>query len=214
MTQVVGGTLRGMADTAGEPGPRESGPGGVARDLVDGLTSAWRDEMPETDRIQVEMTRRAARLGVILQDRLADCLVPWGMTRADYSVVNVLRSVGEPYELRPTDLGARLLLSSGGVSNVLNRLARSGLIERERDSRDGRGSWVRLTPRGVEVAEATMQAWVADQEVLYRDVTPEMARAASDALRNVLVAIGDLEPAAPNARWRPSVADDPGAASA
>jgi len=198
-----------MADPAREPGR-----GGAARDLVDGLTSAWRQEMPEFDRIHVEMTRRAARLGVILQERLADCLEPWGMTRADYSVLNVLRSAGEPFELRPTDLRARLLLSSGGVSNVLNRLAKSGLIERQRDSRDGRGSRVRLTPQGVEVAEATMRAWVADQELLYRNVTPEMARAASDVLRDVLLAIGDLAPAAPNARWHPSAADDPNTASA
>lgn len=192
---MAGGTLRGMAHRSGKPGA-----GGATRDLVDGLTSAWRNQMPEVDQIQIEMTRRVARLGVILQDRLADCLVPWGMTRADFSVVNVLRSIGEPYELRPTDLRARLLLSSGGVSNVLNRLAKAGLIERERDSRDGRGSWVRLTPRGVEVAEATMRAWVADQEGLYRDVTPEMARAVSDAVRDVLLAIRDVEPAAPAAR--------------
>jgi DNA-binding MarR family transcriptional regulator len=184
------------------------------RDLVDGLTSAWRHEMPEIDRIHVEMTRRAARLGVILQDRLADCLVPWGMTRADFSVLNVLRSVGEPYELRPTDLRARLLLTAGGISNVLNRLARSGLIERERDARDGRGSWVRLTQRGVETAEATMRAWAADQEILYRDVTDGMARSVSDALREVLLAIGDHEPAEPNARRLPEVADRPGVASA
>jgi DNA-binding MarR family transcriptional regulator len=195
---VVRGTLRGMADAAREPGRA-----GEARDLVEGLTSAWRREMPEIDRIDAEMTRRAARLGVILQDRLQDCLMPWGLTRADFSVLNVLRSIGQPYELRPTDLSARLLLSSGGVSNVLNRLAKTGLIERERDSRDGRGTWVRLTPRGVEVAEATMRAWVADQETLYRNVTPQMARAAADALRDVLLAIGDVEPTAPSARRHP-----------
>ena len=197
-----------MAKSAGE-----SPPGG-AHDLVDGLASAWRHEMPEIDRVQLEMTRRVARLGVILQDRLQECLTPWGMTRADYSVINVLRSIGEPYELRPTDLHARTLLTSGGVSNVLNRLEKSGLIERERDTRDGRGYWVRLTPRGVEVAESTMRAWAAEQDVLYRDVTPELARTTSDALRQVLVAIGDLQPSAPKVREYASKADGPDAASA
>lgn len=162
--------------------------------------------MAEVDRVDVELTRRAARLGVILQDRLADCLEPWGLTRADYNVLNILRAAGAPYELRPTDLRARLLLSSGGTSNVLNRLARSGLIERQPDARDGRGSWVRLTPAGVETAEATMRAWAADQEILYRNVTESQARAASDALREILLAIGDHEPARPRAR-RPGGAD-------
>jgi DNA-binding MarR family transcriptional regulator len=193
---------------------RTSGEARAGRDLVDGTTTAWRREMPEVDRVDVELTRRAARLGVLLQDRLAACLEPWGMTRADYNVLNILRAAGAPYELRPTDLRARLLLSSGGISNVLNRLARSGLIERERDARDGRGSWVRLTQDGVETAEATMRAWVADQEVLYRNVTESQARAASDALRQVLLAIGDREPAEPHARSKRESLGDAGAASA
>jgi DNA-binding MarR family transcriptional regulator len=167
--------------------------------------------MREIDLTHLEMTRRAARLGVILQDRLAECIAPWGVTRADYDVLCVLRLVGEPYELRPTDLRVRVLLSSGGISNVLNRLAKLGLVERERDPRDGRGWRVRLTQRGVETAEAAMRAWAADQEVFYRDVTDDMARSLSDALREVLLAVGDREPPELNHGWLPEMTDRPGA---
>jgi DNA-binding MarR family transcriptional regulator len=184
-----------MAGTGRKPAGDDTG-----RDLVDGMTTAWRREMPEVDLTVVELTRRAARLGVILQDRLADCLEPWDLTRADYSVLNVLRSSGSPFELRPSELRERLLLSSGGVSNVLGRLQRAGHLERRRDVRDGRGWLVRLTDRGVETAEATMRAWAAKQELLYRDVTEGQARAASAALREVLLAIGDHEPGPPRSR--------------
>lgn len=180
-------------------GKRSSG-----RDLVDGITSAWRREMPEVDRVDVELTRRAARLGVILEDRLADCLAPWGLTKAEFNVLNVLRAAGAPYELRPTDLGARLTLTSGGISNVLNRLARAGFIERERDAFDARSSWVRLTPQGVQTAEDTMRAWVADQEKFYRTVTKTQVQAASNALRQILLALGDDDPGEPRKRLLPT----------
>jgi DNA-binding MarR family transcriptional regulator len=70
------------------------------------------------------------------------------------NVLATLRSVGSPFELRPTGLQARLLLSSGGISNVLNRLERNGLVERQRDSNDGRSCWVRLTGEGAKLAYA------------------------------------------------------------
>jgi DNA-binding MarR family transcriptional regulator len=184
-----------MAETGRGPAGDEMG-----RDLVDGLTTAWRREMPEVDLAVVELTRRAARLGVILQDRLAGCLEPWELTLADYNVLNVLRGSGIPYELRPSELRERLLLSSGGVSNVLGRLQRAGHLERRRDARDGRAWLVRLTARGVKTAEATMRAWAAEQELLYRNVTEEQARTASAALREVLLAIGHHKPAPPRSR--------------
>ncbi|MCI2422128.1 MarR family transcriptional regulator [Saccharopolyspora sp. K220] len=191
-----------MAGTGRKSAGRDRG-----RDLVDGMTTGWRREMPEVDLAVVELTRRAARLGVILQDRLAGCLEPWNLTQADFNVLNVLRGSGSPYELRPSDMHARLMLTAGGVSNVLGRLLRAGLVERRRDESDGRGLWVRLTASGIETAEATMRAWVAEQELLYRDVTEAQARSASSALREVLLALGDYEPPPP--RPRCPLADTP-----
>jgi DNA-binding MarR family transcriptional regulator len=184
-----------MAGTGRRPAGNDTG-----RDLVDGMTTGWRREMPEVDLAVVDLTRRAARLGVILQDRLADCLEPWDLTRADFNVLNVLRSSGDPYELRPSELRERLMLSSGGVSNVCGRLERAGHVERRRDESDGRGWRVRLTPSGVETAEETMRAWATEQEQLYSGVSDEQARTASAALREVLLAIGDFEPAPPRSR--------------
>jgi hypothetical protein len=60
---VTPATLRTMAAERNQAGHDSR------RDLVDGMTTAWRREMPEVDRTVVELTRRAARLGVLLQDR-------------------------------------------------------------------------------------------------------------------------------------------------
>jgi DNA-binding MarR family transcriptional regulator len=186
-----------MSDVALRPesraGRRARGTDG-GRDLVDGMTSAWRRELPDVDLAVVELTRRAARLGVVLQDRLADCLQPWDLTRADFNVLTVLRGEGVRSELRPSELRERLLLSSGGVSNVLARLERAGHVERRRDEADGRGWRVRLTGRGAATAEAAMREWARVQAVVYRDLSEAQAGSASSALREVLLAMGDVEP--------------------
>ncbi len=170
------------------------------RDLIDGISAEWQAEMPGIATNEFELTRRAGRLSALLQDALGDCLSRWKLTHAEYGVITTLRSAGTPYELRPSDLKARVLMTAGGISNAANRLERRGLIERDADPADKRGAWLRLTPKGVDIAEQVIAAWAADLAALLRGVPPESMRAASNALRDVLIALGDREPLAPKTR--------------
>ena len=163
------------------------------RDVVDGLSAGWASVTPELASSELELSRRAARLYGILEDVLLAMLAPLGLTRAEFLVLSGLRSVGAPHRLRPTDLSARLLLSSGGTSNVLNRLTEAGLVERERDDNDGRSLRVRLTEAGIEASEASMTEWARAVADTYRAVAPATTQSASDALREVLLALGDHE---------------------
>jgi DNA-binding MarR family transcriptional regulator len=166
------------------------------RDRMDAVIDSWRRELPGFDRPLFELVKRAARLSQILEEALSECLAPWNLAKADFNVLSVLRTAGAPYELRPTDLRNRLLLTSGGVSNIINRLERLNLVERIPDPADGRSSWVRLTADGIGVAEDTMRAWGTAQEQALSDVDPQLADQASSTLRAVLLALGDREPAA------------------
>jgi DNA-binding MarR family transcriptional regulator len=163
------------------------------RDVVDDLTDAWAGVSPEFGTPELELSRRVARLYRLLDEVMLAQLAPLGLTRAEFLVLSKLRSVGAPYQLRPTDLTAGLLLSSGGTSNVLNRLARAGLVGRVRDDNDGRSSWVRLTQAGVDLTEASMTEWTRAHADLFRTVPPEIAQSAADAMRQVLLALGDRE---------------------
>jgi DNA-binding MarR family transcriptional regulator len=166
------------------------------RDLVAAITDDWRREMPELDRPQYELTKRASRLEQLQEQALSDCLAPWNLTRAEFNVLGTLRIAGAPYELRPTDIRKRLLvpLTSGGMTNVLNRLVQMKLAERIPDQNDGRSSWVRLTATGVKVAEQTAHAWAATQDRFFSGLSPKLARQAADILHVVLLAVGDREP--------------------
>lgn len=160
-------------------------------DKVDSILDAWRRELPEVAGIELELSKRAGRLHTLLSDAARAPLARFGLTKAEYDVLAVLRAAGAPYRLRPTDLTTRLLLSSGGTSNVLRRLHGEGLIIREVDPDDARSTWVQLTAEGVEIAEASALAGAEAQRSLLRDAPAETARAAADALRELLLALGD-----------------------
>jgi DNA-binding MarR family transcriptional regulator len=161
------------------------------RDMVDGILDAWRGQLPEIAGVELELSKRAGRLHTLLSDATAGQLSRFGLTKAEYDVLAVLRSSGAPFRLRPTDLTARLLLSSGGTSNVLRRLVTEGLVTREADPDDARSTWVQLTRTGVETADAAVRASTEAQRRLLNAVPPESARKAADVLREVLLALGD-----------------------
>jgi DNA-binding MarR family transcriptional regulator len=167
---------------------------------MDSVIDGWHRELPDLDRPEFDVAKRVARLERILEDALSECVAPWNLALADYYVLSILRTAGTPYELRPTDIRNRLLLTSGGIANIVNRLERMKLVERIPDQADGRISWVRLTSGGFEVAEETTRAWCAVQEQMFGGVDPQCARHASDLLRTILLALGDREPAGPAGR--------------
>lgn len=158
---------------------------------MDEVSDAWGRELPGVVGTELALGKRAARLTALLNAPVEAKLARLGLTKAEYDILAVLRTAGAPYRLRPSVLTQRLVLTSGGTSNVLRRLAAANLIERDPDPTDARSSWVRLSAHGVEVAEEAVRAASAAQASALRDVPPEAARAAIDALRVVLVALGD-----------------------
>jgi len=170
------------------------------RDRMDALIDGWRRELPELDRPEFDLVKRAARLSQLLEDALEECLAPWHLAKADYNVLSVLRTAGDGFQLRPTDLRNRLLLTSGGVSNIVSRLERAQLVRRLPDLDDRRSSWIQLTRAGAEVADEIMRAWAAAQQQMFSALSQDIARQGSDLLRMVLLALGDREPKAPAVR--------------
>lgn len=164
----------------------------MSKDTVDLIADAWARELPGVLGLELELSKRVARLSGLFTARVDAELDRLGLTKAEYEILAVLRSAGEPYRLRPSDLTQRLLLSSGGTSNVLRRLDAAGLVEREADASDARSTWVRLSATGVMVAEDAVRAAAKAQSALLRTMPPEVAAAANDALRQALVALGDV----------------------
>jgi DNA-binding MarR family transcriptional regulator len=107
------------------------------------------------------------------------------LTGADFDVLAALRRSGKPYRLKANELSRSLLLSTGGTSNVVNRLVGRGLVEREPDQTDGRSTYVRLTPRGRALAEEVVIANSKTHDEVLSGIPAEVLERATAALREV-----------------------------
>ncbi|MEU9833210.1 MarR family transcriptional regulator [Streptosporangium sp. NPDC048047] len=161
------------------------------RDRVDEMVEGWAAELPEAATVQLEIIKRAGRLKALVEETTQSVLSEYGLTYADFDVLATLRRAGAPYRLKPGRLAEHSSLTTGGTSNVLQRLTTAGLVEREPDPADGRSSWVRLTPRGVRRAEELALATGEAHRELFAGLPDDTARALADLLREALLALGD-----------------------
>ncbi|HEX6994275.1 MAG TPA: MarR family transcriptional regulator [Gammaproteobacteria bacterium] len=124
----------------------------------------WRRELPELDVLPMEVVGslvHAARL--IVRTHLEPFFQSHGLQQGEFDVLATLRRAGAPYALSPTDLFEALMISSGGMTNRLDRLEKAGLIARSRNPEDRRGTIVSLTERGLELINRIIPLHVENQ---------------------------------------------------
>ncbi|MFC5044479.1 MarR family winged helix-turn-helix transcriptional regulator [Aquimarina hainanensis] len=122
-------------------------------DLLDRLVSDWKRECPELDVDPMEIVGRILHLGKILEKRAGDSLKDSGVFYTDLDVLATLRRSGEPYELSPTELRKSVLITSGAMTALLDRLEKKELIYRRPSEKDGRVFIAGLTKEGVVAIE-------------------------------------------------------------
>ncbi|MFG2595732.1 MarR family winged helix-turn-helix transcriptional regulator [Streptomyces sp. NPDC048462] len=163
------------------------------------------------ERLALAFSQHVVRLQTLFEQTIAPALAAQGLTPAELDVLAALRSVGAPHQLRPKELAARLLLTTGGLSNVLRRLEVRGLVSRIPDPSDGRSHNVRLTPAGVDTAQlATAAATTALHRVLTAVPVETLADTLSQ-LRAILATVADTQVGTPALRYLPEPGglDDP-----
>jgi DNA-binding MarR family transcriptional regulator len=167
---------------------------GSVADRVDELIGAWRATMPDALGPMSELTKRIMVLAADLDAATRRELPALGLTAAEFDVLAALRRSGRPFRLTPNALSRSLLLSTGGTSNVVNRLSARGLVRREHHPDDGRSTLIQLTADGKRLAENAIRVNTAAHEEVFADVSPAVARAATDALRKVFTAMDRRHP--------------------
>jgi DNA-binding MarR family transcriptional regulator len=162
-------------------------------DHVDDLLVQWTRERPELDTSVLRLTARMVRLSRYLDRAGADHLAPWGLHEGEHNVLAALRRAGAPYELTPTELYRSLLVSSGAMTNRLDRLESAGLIVRTPDPDDRRRIQVGLTAQGREVIDAALDAHVTALAEMFDGLAPEDADALERILRGILRRLEDRD---------------------
>jgi DNA-binding MarR family transcriptional regulator len=128
---------------------RPQGPKGIGeRDRVDRLVEAWRRERPDLDLGPMEVLSRVTRVAQRLDRIRLEAFAAHGLVSWEFDVLAALSRAGSPYELSPGLLIKETLVTSGTMTNRVDRLVQRGLVERSPDPRDRRSVLVRATERG------------------------------------------------------------------
>src|SRR4051795_4225405 len=137
------------------------------RDEVDELLEAWGRERDDLDLAPVAVFSRVSRLARRLELARRDAFAAHGIEQWEFDGLAALRRAGAPYELSPGRLLRETLVTSGTMTNRIDRLSARGLVERLPDPHDRRGVLVRLTPDGRSTVDDAFEALlVAEQTFL------------------------------------------------
>ena len=171
--------------TSPDPGAEATRDLTRSSDEVDLIVAAWRREAPQLDVEPLEVLSRVARLARHLDRLRRNAFSAHELETWEFDVLAALRRAGHPHELSPGQLLVETLVTSGTMTNRVDRLTSRGLVERRPDPDDRRSVRVRLTPAGSAVVDAAL-ADLVDAEHHLLDVLPrEERRALATLLRRV-----------------------------
>ncbi|WP_319518422.1 MarR family transcriptional regulator [uncultured Martelella sp.] len=135
-------------------------------DHVDSILAEWQAERPDLDAMPMGVMGRLKRLQVHLARNLETVFSRYGLNAASFDVLATLRRSGPPYALSPSTLMERTMVSSGTMTNRIDRLEAAGFISRRRNPEDGRGFAIALTDEGFALIDEAVTAHVENQHRL------------------------------------------------
>ncbi len=163
-------------------------------DHVDSIIAQWQRERPDLDVAPMGIIGRISRAARHLADALKIVFDAHGLNAGEFDVLATLRRAGEPHQLTPTALFKSAMLSSGAMTNRLNRLEERGLITRSPDPNDMRGTIVSLSPAGLDLVNTVVTEHVANEHRVLSALTDAESAALARLLRKLLISFeGDDE---------------------
>jgi DNA-binding MarR family transcriptional regulator len=156
------------------------------RDEVDELVQRWRAERPDLDVEPLQVLSRLSRLARHLDRARTAAFARHGLAAWGFDVLSALRRQGSPYQLTPGALLRATLVTSGTMTNRIDRLADAGLVARRPDPQDKRGVLVTLTARGLAAVDAALADLLEGERELLAGLDAERQRELAGLLRTLL----------------------------
>ena len=156
------------------------------RDEVDDLVASWRRERPDLDVRPMEVLSRVSRLARHLDRQRAAAFGAHELETWEFDVLSALRRSGEPFQLSPGQLLRATGVTSGTMTNRVDRLATRGLVERALHPDDRRGVLVRLTAAGRTTVDAALADLLEAERTLLTGLSVSDQQDLAAALRRLL----------------------------
>jgi DNA-binding MarR family transcriptional regulator len=141
-------------------------------DGIDRVEQAWVRERPDIDITSIGIVSRIWRVSRHLERERKDHLAALGTDRVTLDVLAMLRRSGPPYRLTAGELTHASLITSGGVSQRLDKLEKAGLVLRRIHTEDRRRIDVELTPAGMQLVDSVLADLMEHESKLLDELTP------------------------------------------
>lgn len=157
------------------------------RDEVDQLVEAWQRERPGLDLQPMEVLSRVSRLGHHLDRARRQAFADHDIEVWEFDVLAALRRAGTPYQLSPGRLLKETLVTSGTMTNRVDRLEARSLVRRLPDPSDRRGVLVRLTAAGRTTVDGALEGLLTREHALLAGLDAAQQKDLARLLRTLVV---------------------------
>ncbi|MBK0422521.1 winged helix-turn-helix transcriptional regulator [Leucobacter sp. CSA2] len=173
-------------------------------DEVDQIIADWGTARPDLDLAPLAIFSRLWRVSKHLDRARSHAFERSGLTSWEFDVLAVLRRGGEPFRQSPKVLVQQTMVSSGTMTNRIDRLVDRGLVARHTDPNDGRGVLVEMTPLGLTLVDAAMTRLSDSEERMLGGLPRSERDRLSALLRRLAASIDRYEPVTEPIKLPPS----------
>ncbi|WP_299686331.1 MarR family transcriptional regulator [uncultured Vibrio sp.] len=157
-------------------------------DAIDRVVEQWAKEKPELETEPMAMMGRIMRIAKYMETQVAELHKKYDMKLGEFDVLATLRRSGKPYRLTPSELIGSMMLTSGAMTNRLDKLEAKGLIKREHSKEDRRSVSVQLTKEGLVLIDQMMTEHVEMQKKLVKSLSVSQKKNTNQLLKTWLSA--------------------------
>ncbi|MGV0743947.1 MarR family winged helix-turn-helix transcriptional regulator [Mycolicibacterium sp. XJ870] len=158
-------------------------------DQVDGILQQWSHEYPQVDTSPMGVVGRIWRLSRHLEQRVQLVLAQFDCSLPDFDVLATLRRSGPPYSLTAGQLMSSAMVTSGAITNRVDRLVERGLVTREPNADNRRIRQISLSPDGLELVDKMLPAHVQNERELLSPLSADEYDDLVSILRKLLHAL-------------------------
>lgn len=169
-----------------------------APDEVDRIVAAWRDVRPDLDVTPMQILSRVTRLSRQLDRKRKAVFASHGLEIWAFDVLSSLRRAGDPYQMSPSALTVELLVTSGTMTNRIDRLVTAGWVSRQRDPADRRGILVGLTEQGRQKVDDALADFLRLEAQMLRALDDAECTTLTDSLRHLVASVEAADPLHPD----------------
>ena len=160
-------------------------------DHVADILAQWATERPDLDTTPMAVVGRLSRAARRLDVELAKTFAAHDLDAASFDVLATLRRSGEPFALAPKQLSDAAMITTGAVTQRLDKLEQRGMVRRSQRPGDGRGVLVHLTASGRRAIDAALPDHLHTEQRLLSALTARQQRDLANLLTVLLTGIED-----------------------